>query len=162
MKKLIPWIQKANASAIKPPLRQFCVVAIGLKKRLLYTAYNCKISRQFVLYQEVWIKGDFQMSSISIWFILSKCRAEMHISYTRLYILHCFSYSILERFPSYTFFHIMNKNSLCFANFKKVMSIRNSTVCILSTNNLNFEKNQLFIIFNMKLYKWRDLAVSRL
>ena len=56
MKKLIPWIQKSNASAIKPPLRQFCVVAIGLKKRLLYKADNCGILRQFVLYQEVWIK----------------------------------------------------------------------------------------------------------
>ena len=69
MKKLIPWIQISNASAIKPPLRQFCVVAIGLKKRLLYKADNCGILRQFVLYQKVWIKmGIFKCHLSDLYF----------------------------------------------------------------------------------------------
>ena len=71
------------------------------------------------------------------------------VSYPKKY-----SYSISKRFPSFTFFHIMKKK-LLFPNFKKVLTfIRTSRlfgVCILSTNNLNFEKkiNSLsYLIWN--------------
>ena len=110
----------------------------------------------------MWIKiGIFKCHHISIWFILSKSKAEMHILYihTSLHItLFLIQRSTLILFqnvfhPS-PFFHIMKKK-LLFPNFKKVLTfIRTSRlfgVCILSTNNLNFEKkiNSLsYLIWN--------------
>jgi hypothetical protein len=132
MKKLIPWIQKFNASTIKPPLRQFCVVAIGLKKRLLYKADNCGISRQFVLYQEVWIKmGIFNCHLFLSDLYCQKVepsRVECFI-HTSLRKLHCLlskevllfyfrTFSILHLFPyneeKTFFFQISKKFPLSF------------------------------------------------
>ena len=103
------------------------------------------------------------MEFLSDLYKISKSRAEMHISYTRLYILHCFLSKevLLFYFRTFSIRHLFSHNEQkthFFCKFQKssyiysdFTSIRNSRVCILSTNHLNFEKkiNSLsYLIWN--------------
>jgi hypothetical protein len=106
--------------------------------------------------------GNFQMSSISIWFILSKSKAEMHISYTRLYILHCFLSKevLLFYFKTFSILHLFsyNEEKTSFSKFQKSSHFHSDITSIWSMYFINKQPKFWKKINSLSYLIWNSIS----